>query len=77
MCERKVSNFIFHSFFIDIYLCLGPLQPDGCKLSVLLTFSYVKEKLCIFQSSLSYVKLIELYYITLSYYPTIYDIEKK
>ena len=26
----------------------GPLQPDGCKLSVLLTFLYVKEKSVIF-----------------------------
>ena len=40
------SDLLFSSYFI--YLLLGPLLPDGCKLSVLLTFSYVDEILGIF-----------------------------
>ena len=43
LCER-----IMRMIFSFIYLHLGPLQPDDFKLSVLLTFSYVKEKLVIF-----------------------------
>ena len=45
MCEGKVSNLIYYFFVI---LFLGMLQLDGCRLSVLLTFSYVIEKLEIF-----------------------------
>ena len=38
-CERKVSNLIeyFMDIFVYIYFILGPLQPNGCKLSTLLT----------------------------------------
>ena len=41
MCERKVSN-VFDYFLVILFF--DPLLPNGCKLSVLLTFSYVYEK---------------------------------
>ena len=41
MCDEKVNNLIYYSLFIYF---LGTLQPDGCKLSVSLTFLYVIEK---------------------------------
>ena len=71
--------------FILFYLnACGPLQPDGRKLSVILTFSYVKEKGAIFPANnifCVFPQLCEINFflniIILSYYTTIYDIKEK
>ena len=41
---QMISNLMKH------YVLLGPLQPDGCNLSVLLTSTYAKEKRVIFSA---------------------------
>ena len=45
-CVKKIEQFdlLFLSYFIFIHVLLRPLQQDSCKLSVLVTFSCVKEK---------------------------------
>ena len=52
-CMHECKQFLLLSFFSirkvsKLKLCFvfnarGPLQPDGCKLYVILTFAYVKE----------------------------------
>ena len=50
-CVDNLKSQLFKSMqipIVGICLTIVPMQPDGCKLPVLLTFSYVNEKLTIF-----------------------------